>query len=198
MHLLMSNILKKLPISRLAGARLRLAGLAITFALVLVQLGQDPARATVTSKIDKLMEPCPNHAGEWVSNRIYGQKYWYVYSMHFKQTRPGSTEIRGKMYLLGWSGTVHDSSMPRDCRSGKHKFHVNLAARGKIQGNKIHIEATHILSGRNFCGNTYDPDSYNLDRFTGSIDYKNNTIRARLTDGGRFNNHPAVFKKKPC
>jgi hypothetical protein len=135
-------------------------------------------------------------AGVWRSHS-YDAPYteWLQFTLEVRRVEGSETELTGEITNHFWYGGPEDSE-PTPCYGDIHAV-VHMEARGSFDPETAWVEfgGTEWELEELRCGYLY---GYNLDNFSGRIDYDLQEFQSVNNDGGRSVNDPTVFRRIDC
>lgn len=169
---------------------------ALTLGLSLV-----PGRgaATITEQRARLPPPaaCKDPvAGVWQShafNEMYQE--WGRFTLTIRRVEASDTELEGEIVNESWYGP--ETEVTRGPCLGRLQYIVSMTAEGTIHDGDVEFHGTSWRMEDALCA-VDDSFGYNLDRFSGKIDYEIQEFQSINNDGGRYIDVPTVFRRVSC
>ncbi|MEM9190680.1 MAG: hypothetical protein AAGF12_15955 [Myxococcota bacterium] len=159
------------------------------------------APATIAEQRARLPPPaeCDDPvAGVWRSHQ-YDTTYrdWTIFTLTIQRVEGSDTQLSGLIHNHSWDAGPEQEE-PGPCRPGLSEWEVSMDGHGTFD------EDGQIFFGgqgawrldRIICN--FGPGGYNLDNFSGRIDFDLQEFQSVNNDGGRAVNHPTVFRRVSC
>ena len=159
--------------------------------------GQAPA--TIAEQRARLPPPaaCKDPvAGVWQShsfNEMYQE--WGRFTLTIRRTEPGAPTLEGTIVNESWYGPKTESI--RGPCVGRLQYLVSMDAEGSFADGKVEFHGLTWKMEEELCAVDLG-FGYNLDRFSGTIDYDLQEFQSINNDGGRYIDVPTVFRRVSC
>jgi hypothetical protein len=172
-----------------------LAGLCV--GVLASMLVSRSAPATVAEQRARLPPPatCDDPVvGKWRAHK-FTDPIWEIFTLDIRRVPGKPDKLEGVITNHYWHGD-ETREQPGPCDAVQfHRVIIKMPAEGKAKGNEVSFRGTSWKREHLFCGS---PFGYNLDHFTGTIDPKRQEFQSVNNDGGRYVNHPTVFRRIKC
>ena len=159
-----------------------------------------PGRApgTVNEQRARLPPParCEDNEieGIWKShafNKRYQQ--WTEFTLEIHEVAGKKGLLVGSILNHSWDGPSSEK-LPGPCR-GRLRFRVSMKAKGTYKNHRVRFSGTSWKVKSVPCGRL---SGYNLDHFTGEMDFERQEFQSVNNDGDRAVNEPTVFRRIKC
>ncbi len=159
-----------------------------------------PAPGTVAEQRARLPPPaeCDTNTveGVWKSHQ-YSPRYWEwtEFTLVIRKVPGSETDLIGTITNHSWQAPKSEEQ-PGPCRSHL-RYIVSMKGKGKFKDGKIQFGGTTWKLDKVLCGSSRG-FGYNLDNFTGTVDFERQEFQTVNNDGGRAVNEPTVFRRIKC
>ena len=161
-----------------------------------------PGRApgTVAEQRARLPPPakCEDNEveGIWKSH-AYNKRYreWTEFTLEIREVDGKKGQLVGRVLNHSWRGTPKQEQ-PGPCR-WLLRYRVSMPGKGTYKNHRVSFYGTSWKMDELVCGSRLG-FHYNLDHFTGEIDFERQEFQSVNNDGGRAINEPTVFRRIKC
>ena len=169
--------------------------LLVAFILFLIPRHSPGTIAEQRARLPPPAECDDGVTGVWQSH-VYTPRYrdWYVFTLYINRDKEQRGRLQGKITVHTWSGGQKDSEPP-PCLNGAREYKLTMKAAGTFSGSQVTFGGLSYTLDEEICGRF---SSYNLDQFSGTIDYKIQEFNSLNNDGGLAVNEPSVFRRIKC
>ena len=175
------------------------AAVAVLAACMFLLPGRAPG--TVNEQRARLPPPkrCADNEieGVWKSH-AYNKRYreWTEFTLEIREVPGKKGVLKGRILNHSWKGTPKQER-PGPCR-GLLRYRVSMPAKGTYKNHRVnfHGKAPWKMDAL-VCGSRFG-FYYNLDNFTGEVDFERQEFQSVNNDGGRAINEPTVFRRIKC
>ncbi len=174
------------------------AAVAVLAACMFLLPGRAPG--TVNEQRARLPPPakCEDNEieGVWKSH-AYNKRYreWTEFTLEIREVPGKKGHLQGRVLNHSWKG-VPKQEQPGPCR-GLLRYRVSMPAKGTYKNHRVSFYGTSWKMDNLLCGSSWG-FHYNLDHFTGEIDFERQEFQSVNNDGGRSVNEPTVFRRIKC
>ncbi len=161
-----------------------------------------PGRAPGTVNEQRARLPPPKKCddneieGVWKSH-AYNKRYrqWTEFTLEIREVAGKKGQLKGRVLNHSWNGT-DKQEQPGPCR-GLLRFKVSMPGKGTYKNHRVRFGGTSWKLDSILCGSRWG-FAYNLDNFTGEVDFERQEFQSVNNDGGRSVNEPTVFRRIKC
>lgn len=175
--------------------------LALVAAILAVWLPPRRAPATIAEQRARLPPPaeCEDPvAGVWKSHQ-YDLQYrdWTIFRLDIRRVEGSDTQLQGTITNHSWDAGPEQEE-PGPCEAGLKQWIVSMDGRGTLSadGRVLFGGVGQWRTDRVIC--VGGPYRYNLDNFSGQIDFDLQEFQSVNNDGGRAVDDPTVFRRVSC
>ena len=153
-------------------------------------VAEQRARLPPPAKCDKEVD------GVWKSH-AYNKRYreWTEFTLEIHEIKSKPGQLTGRILNHSWKGTPK-VEQPGPCR-GLLRYRVSMPAKGTYKDGLVSFRGTRWKMDELVCGSSAG-FWYNLDNFTGEVDFDLQEFQSVNNDGGRAVNEPTVFRRIKC
>ena len=174
--------------------------LCILVAFGLIVLSPRPAPGTIAEQRARLPPParCTDDIeGLWISHQ-YDPRYndWTQFFLDIRRVEDSETDLVGTIRNHSWDGGP-ELEEPGPC-VGNFRYEVSMEARGRFDEWSVEFWGTAWQLDGILCGRMPGLWHYNLDNFSGTVDFEIQEFQSVNNDGGRAVDDPTVFRRIEC
>lgn len=199
----MSQLFERRP-GRRRGSFRRTVWRALVLGLfAAVVLSPAEAPGTVQEQRERLPPPAKckedDVAGFWKSHQ-YNPRYrdWVEFTLEIHRVEGSQTKLEGTIVNHTWKGDKKHEQ-PGQCDTEvPWRARISMDAVGTVDNGLITFRGTRWELDEVICGRLPLGWGYNLDKFTGQIDFDAQEFQSVNNDGGRSVNEPTLFRRVGC